>query len=760
MTIQETLKKYFGYDSFRGGQEELIRAILQQEDALGIMPTGAGKSICFQLPGIMMQGVTLVVSPLISLMQDQVRALIQSGIPAAYINSSLSYKQVQTALYNAQNGQYKLIYVAPERLMTADFLEFAQHTSISMLTVDEAHCISQWGQDFRPSYAEIPEFIKRLPERPIVSAFTATATKRVKEDIIELLKLKNPRILVTGFNRENLYFEVQEPADKRTALLSFLQENQHKNGIVYCSTRKNVEEVCEMLTRHGYSALRYHAGLSDRERKQNQEEFLYDKAQIMVATNAFGMGIDKSNVNFVVHYNMPKDIESYYQEAGRAGRDGSSAVCLMLYSGQDVMMNRWMIENARDTDFLDEEIAKHLKEQEYKRLRDITFYARTTDCLRGYILRYFGESPSSFCGNCSNCGSHFETIEVTEEAQKILSCIVRMDERFGAGMVIDVLRGSENKRIKEWGFDRLSTYNISRKRADELKNIIDFLVQNGYLKTEGEPYSVLRLTPKAKEVLQGKIQLKMKLPKEKEQKVKKLSSAEGLPLGREDLFAKLKALRQQIASVLGVPAFVVFTDKTLIEICVKLPLDNAQFLSISGVGEEKLKRYGERFLNLIIDYCEEQNTLTLEEKKADKVDKKKRRPLQELILPTDEVIKKISIFEEPSQVSLLVKEINRVLEENNCTRITSVKVCDWLVSKGYLRVSEEEGKRAKVPTEKGFTAGITQERRESQRGVYQVNLYSPSLQQWICNSIAEIQKFSKKAIEQEISVQEDHGENE
>ncbi len=609
MMIQEELKKHFGYDSFRNGQEELILDILARRDVLGIMPTGAGKSVCFQLPAVIQEGLTLVISPLISLMKDQVGALTQSGIPAAYINSTLTSQQIEIILQNAKHGKYKLIYVAPERLMAPDFLAFAQNTRIAMLTVDEAHCISQWGHDFRPSYGQIPQFIGRLKTRPIVSAFTATATQQVKEDIITLLSLKNPRVLVTGFDRQNLYFEVQSPKNKIQTLLEFLKTHKNRSGIIYCSTRKTVEEVCEALSRLGFPATRYHAGLSDEERRRNQDDFLFDKMPLMVATNAFGMGIDKSNVAFVIHYNMPKDMESYYQEAGRAGRDGSQAACLLLYSGQDVRTNQWLIENARDTAYPDEDMELLLKERDYRRLREITFYATTNDCLRAYILRYFGENPASYCGYCGNCDTKFETIDITEDAQKIMSCVLRMRARFGATLVIDVLRGSKNKRIYELGLDRLSTYGISQKSVHTLRAIIDFLVQQGYLDKSDE-YSILRLTPKAREVLSGNTILQMKLAKEKTPSISEASAAPGrgknaVPRGREELFNRLKALRLEIAASQGLPAFVVFTDSTLVHMCMRLPRTPAEFLTVSGVGETKLKRYGDRFLQEIAAFCRE-----------------------------------------------------------------------------------------------------------------------------------------------------------
>ena len=404
MDKYSVLKQVFGYDSFRPGQEELVDSLLSGRDAMGVMPTGAGKSICFQVPGILLPGITLVVSPLISLMRDQVNALVQAGVRGAFLNSSLTPGQYRKALYNARQGIYKIIYVAPERLLTRDFLDFTQSVTISMVCVDEAHCVSQWGQDFRPGYLKISQFLESLPKRPVVGAFTATATRQVREDILQLVGLQNPKIVITGFNRKNLYFGVRKPRDKFRELLQILREEGDKSGIVYCSTRKLVEEVCEKLRDAGYPAARYHAGLSDEERGQSQEDFLYDRKTVMVATNAFGMGIDKSNVSYVIHYNMPKDLESYYQEAGRAGRDGSPARCILLYSGADVRLNRFMIEKEKDNEELDEETAKQVREKELERLKLMTFYATSRRCLRQYQLRYFGEtSVPGYCGNCSVC---------------------------------------------------------------------------------------------------------------------------------------------------------------------------------------------------------------------------------------------------------------------------------------------------------------------------------------------------------------------
>lgn len=742
MTTQEVLKKHFGYDSFRGGQQELISAILDGRDTLGIMPTGAGKSICFQLPALMFGGITLVVSPLISLMKDQVGALTQSGIPAAYINSSLTSRQMEMALYNAKNGKYKLIYVAPERLLSPDFLTFAQGVEISMLTVDEAHCISQWGQDFRPSYVQIPRFIGELAKRPIVSAFTATATLRVREDIVDLLSLQTPAVLVTGFDRPNLYFAVQAPKNKMQALVDFLRSRGDKSGIVYCATRKTVEEVCGELNRQGFSATRYHAGLTDGERRGNQDDFLFDRARIMVATNAFGMGIDKSNVAFVVHYNMPKDIESYYQEAGRAGRDGSEADCLLLYSGQDVRLSLWMIENSKDASYPDDETEQLLKERDRKRLREMTFYATTNDCLRAFILRYFGETAPGYCGHCGNCDTKFEMADITEETQKILSCVARMKERFGTALVVDVLRGGKSERIRELGLDTLSTYGISDKSAHTLHAIIDFLLQNRYLEKSDGKYPVLRLGPKAKDALTAAAPVRMKLAKERSPLERAGAKANGsVPPEREALYTRLRELRQEIAQAQGVPAFVVFTDSSLADMCTRLPKTPSQFLEVSGVGEAKLQRYGERFLQEITEFCGKNADLEAAE---DSGKSKKKRDRSELILPDDSVLEGMQISQQPVPISILTRVMNEVLKEEGYSALTAVRASDWLVSQGYLRVVERDDSRTKVPTTKGTAFGITQEERTSPRGKYVVNLYSPAAQQLIVQHVRDALCFDKR----------------
>lgn len=596
------LKQYFGYSAFRKGQEQLINSLLSGRDVVGVMPTGAGKSICYQVPALMMNGITLVISPLISLMKDQVNTLTQAGVSAAFINSSLTPGQSREAMTRARNGQYKIIYIAPERLLTDEFLDFSMNAVISLVAVDEAHCISQWGQDFRPSYLKICKFIEALPQRPILGAFTATATDEVRRDIIEILRLNNPMAATTGYDRENLYFEVQHPGDKSAALLYILNKNEGKSGIVYCSTRKAVEEVCNNLNVAGYAATRYHAGLSDSERRTNQEDFLFDRSRIMVATNAFGMGIDKSNVTFVVHYNMPKNMESYYQEAGRAGRDGEPAQCILLYSGRDVAINQFLIENSSGNEEMDERTINLIKEKDRERLRQMTFYCHTNDCLRDYILRYFGENPPNFCGNCSNCNRHFEEIDITVDAQKILSCVKRAGERYGVKMIVDILRGSKNERILQAGLNHLPTYGIMAETNEKrLRDILNFLVLKKYISITDDEYPVLHLTSHSRTVLVDRMPLHMKATKEK-LKQETVSSKPDYTKENAELFDILKKVRTELASKQSVPAFVIFSDAALHDMCRKMPKTEDEFLEVSGVGKAKLAKYGSSFLPVIRKY--------------------------------------------------------------------------------------------------------------------------------------------------------------
>ena len=609
-TAQEILKQYFGYDSFRPGQDELVQAILSGRDTLGIMPTGAGKSICYQVPALALPGLTLVVSPLISLMKDQVGALNEAGVPAACINSAMSFEEMRDALYFAGRGEYKLLYVAPERLTAPFFLDFARRVPISMVTVDEAHCISQWGQDFRPSYLKILDFLAALPQRPLVSAFTATATAEVRDDIIRALGLEEPFVITTGFDRPNLYFAVEKPSSKPSALLAHLMQRRDKSGIVYCSTRKTVEEVCDMLLSRGLPATRYHAGLDPEERLANQDDFLYDRKTVMVATNAFGMGIDKSNVSFVIHYNMPKNMESYYQEAGRAGRDGEAADCILLYNGQDVRTAEFLIEHSHENEdeSMDEKTRRQLIERDMERLKQMTFYATTTDCLRRYILNYFGEKAPLCCGHCGNCDTNFEEVDATMDARKILSCVYRLDERrlhFGKTVVAAVLTGSKSEQINRFHLDTLSTYNIMHEQtAVRVRQLIDVLLERGLLTADPERYNALFLTQTGNALMRGRGELRIKLPREKKPETAARRTEELAADVDEKLFEKLRTLRTKVAQRAGVPPYVVFSNATLADMAARQPKSEYELLGVRGVGEAKARRYGAEFVDCIRAYLE------------------------------------------------------------------------------------------------------------------------------------------------------------
>ena len=609
------LKQYFGHTAFRPGQEELIDALMESRDALGVMPTGAGKSVCYQIPALLLPGVTLVVSPLISLMKDQVAALTQAGIPAAYINSSLSAAQYRKVFRQAENEMYKIIYIAPERLGTADFLSFSECVHISLIAVDEAHCVSQWGQDFRPSYLKISDFIEQLSYRPAVGAFTATATAAVKDDIVRLLRLRGPLLVTTGFDRPNLYFEVAAPKSKPAYLYDFLARHQGQCGIIYCATRKTVESVCEELNRRGVSATCYHAGLEDGERRQNQEDFVYDRRRVMVATNAFGMGIDKSNVGFVVHYNMPKNLESYYQEAGRAGRDGESADCVLLFSGGDVQTAKFLIRNSNENEDLSETERGQVLRRDLERLDRMVGYCKTTGCLRSYILEYFGEKNIGACGNCGNCRSKFIRRNITTEAQKILSAVARAERKysygFGITLIVRMLHGSREQRIRELGLDKLTTFGIMHDiDRRKIREYIDLLLSEGYLELTQDEYPVLHLTDRSDDVLFRGVQVTLRekavSQPERRDSAGKQKALPPLQPTENGLFEALRALRTELAQKESVPSYIIFTNAALLDMAVKRPRCMADFLEVSGVGEVKAKRYGKQFLNAIQDWESEE----------------------------------------------------------------------------------------------------------------------------------------------------------
>lgn len=604
----EALKQYFGHSEFRFGQENLIDALLAGRDVLGVMPTGAGKSICYQLPALLLPGVTIVISPLISLMKDQVASLTQSGIPAAYLNSTLSQEQHREVFRRARRGAYKLIYVAPERLTVPDFLRFAQETEVSLLAVDEAHCVSQWGQDFRPSYLKIAEFLQSLRCRPPVGAFTATATEQVKEDIQQLLLLQDPLCLTTGFDRPNLFFEVVRTKEKEGWLEHFIDSRPGQCGIVYCATRKTVESVCAALIGHGISAARYHAGLSDEERRWSQEDFEFDRVRVIVATNAFGMGIDKSNVSFVVHYNMPKNLESYYQEAGRAGRDGSPARCVLLFSAQDVRTARFLIDHTSDAEDVPEAEREQLRLRDLRRLEQMTAYCKTTVCLRAFLLHYFGQEAPDSCGNCGNCTGVLEERDITVDAQKILSAVTRVERQYRSGLgvaiIIRLLRGSKDQRVLQLGLDKLKTYGVmSGVDRMQIRAYIDYLIEQGYLYLDGAEYPVLRTTDLAKRVLfhGERVHYTFRRP-DQQVTVAKRKDAASVPPEDQGLFDALRKLRAKLAQEQEVPAYIVFSNAVLMNMAARQPRTMEELMEIPGIGAVKAQRYGKEFLAAIEDW--------------------------------------------------------------------------------------------------------------------------------------------------------------
>lgn len=609
MDKYQILKKRFGYESFREGQEEIIDALLEGRDVFGIMPTGAGKSLCYQTPALLMEGITIVVSPLISLMKDQVETLNQAGVHAAFLNSSLSAGQYKKALELAKKGTYKIIYVAPERLLLKEFLEFIRQVDVSMVIVDEAHCVSQWGQDFRPGYLKIAEFVRLLSKRPVVGAFTATATREVREDVLAALELQEPNVVTTGFDRKNLFYQVSSKPDKFAEVMHYLTEHPTESGIIYCLTRKIVEEVCAKLLQNGVPATRYHAGLSDYERRKNQDDFLYDAVPVMVATNAFGMGIDKSNVRFVIHYNMPKNIESYYQEAGRAGRDGEEASCILLYAPKDVVLNQFLIDQDTENEMLTEEEMEAVKERDRERLKQMTFYCTTNGCLREFILRYFGEYAANYCKKCSNCLTEFEEIDITQIAQAIAECVKSSRQRFGMTVITDTLHGSSSSKLKQNGMTENKYFgSLANVPVYRIRQVMQFLNCQGYIFVTKDQYPIVKLTEKSKELFDG-VPVRMKAAKETERQTQAKKAERGrnqkksVPAGTDyALFEELRKLRMEIAKAERVPPYIVFSDKSLRDMSVRKPKTKSAFMAVNGVGEHKCQKYGARFLEAIISW--------------------------------------------------------------------------------------------------------------------------------------------------------------
>ena len=594
LTKYEVLKKYFGYDSFRDGQDEVIDNIVSGRDVLCVMPTGAGKSLCYQIPAIMLSGVTIVVSPLISLMKDQVQSLSNIGVKAAYVNSSLSENVIEKVYARIKGNLYKIIYVAPERLFSNAFINTIREIDISLVVVDEAHCISKWGHDFRPNYLNIAEFVSKLKSRPVVSAFTATATRQVRQDIVTLLQLNDPYVCISSFDRKNLFLDVRHPDNKNDELLEVLKNHTNESGIIYCITRKTVDTVCDLLNKRGYSATKYHAGLDDEERTKNQEDFIYDKKLIIVATNAFGMGINKSNVSFVIHYNMPKDIESYYQEAGRAGRDGNRAECILLYGEEDIFTNKYMIEHSVDD--------KDNKAIEYKLLEKMIGYCITEKCLRAYILNYFDEEAKEKCGNCSNClQTNYEICDMTEQAGIIVDCLKGMSKKYGKTMLVNILKGSKDKRILSEHLYELHDYGkLHSLNRNEIERLIDKLIVLGIIVKRGVEYPVLVIG----RGLEDDERIEIRVPKRSVGSIRKKDSLKPV---ESELFSVLKKLRYDLSVQEGIPANLIFSNATLKDMCLKMPTTKEEFMVVDGVGEYKSAKYADRFISEIKKYIDGSN---------------------------------------------------------------------------------------------------------------------------------------------------------
>ena len=741
MDKQSILQERFGFPTFRDGQEALIDAILAGRDAFGVMPTGGGKSLCYQIPALLLEGLTLVVSPLISLMKDQVAGLKEAGIPAAYLNSSLTAAQQQEVLRRAELGTYRLIYVAPERLLTDSFLAFATGQRIALLAVDEAHCVSQWGQDFRPNYLDIPAFVRRLPRRPVLAAFTATATAEVGDDIVRLLELRESLRIVTGFDRPNLFFDVRRERNKLIWLKGYLKARRDRSGIVYCSTRKTVERVCEELQSAGFAATRYHAGLDDAERRKNQDDFSYDRATVMVSTNAFGMGIDKSNVSFVIHYNMPKNIESYYQEAGRAGRDNAPADCILLYSVGDVMTAKFLIENGSDRETLSEELRAELLIRDMTRLRQMEDYCKTNRCYRAALLDYFGEPHAPSCTNCGNCRQTEEALDgetveedVTLAAQKILSCVRRVEQRnrvgLGETMIVRILTGSREKTLLAREYDLLPTYSIMKgTKRDRLREYIQVLVKQGYLLRPPGDYDVLQTTERANGVLFHSEKVLWRHEAAEAEKQPVTASVEKANAS-QSLFDRLRAMRAELARQAGVPAYVIFHDATLLSIAAEKPTAEAGLLAVPGIGAQKAAKYGKAVLDVIAAYDAARAQL--------RRSSLKKEPQPPLRLRPEQLARYVC---DPAGISITVfsRRLTELKDEGQPGELTGRQLSDLLLGEGLLTEERAEtGRLRRRPTPAGEAVGIilTERTKESGESYIMVTL-TDQAQHWLIHWLSE-----------------------
>lgn len=745
MTPLETLKRYFGYDSFRPGQEEIVSALLAGRDALAIMPTGAGKSLCYQVPALLLPGLTLVISPLISLMQDQVKGLNAAGIHAAFINSSLTETQIARALDLAAEGSYKLVYVAPERLESPVFRSFSAGADISMVTVDEAHCISQWGQDFRPSYLKILDFIDSLPRRPIVSAFTATATREVKDDIVCTLRLHDPKVLVTGFDRPNLYFQVERTRRKDDFVIQYLRDHPGESGIIYCATRKNVDKLQELLTEYGFAATKYHAGLSAEARRKNQNDFIYDTAPVIVATNAFGMGIDKSNVRFVLHYNMPQSMENYYQEAGRAGRDGLPSQCVLLFSAQDVIINKFLLDK-KDFAEMDDEEADLLRQRDLQRLQTMERYCQTTECLRNYILAYFGEHPTAPCGNCGSCNNDFDEVDMTDAAKWMINCVAELRGRYGKAILFGTLQGANRARLRELGAERFKSYGRMKDTPREtLERLLAQLLEDGYLVQSDDQYAVLHIGDIAPLKAGGQVLVKLPPQREPEKarapKPKRRSPMDALTSAGLELFNQLRQLRFDTAQREGLPPYVVFGDKSLVDMCLRAPRRAEDMLGIYGMGERKYEKYGAAFFAVIDAYRADHPDAVLsldppapEPEKPLPSEKKKKPPKAErpAFYLTAEDARSFN-YQDSYTGAELKAALIEAAGDPDVKAPTIKEIDEWLLAQRLIGMERLPTKGFYyMPTPAGVDAGLRSEDKVSARGTpYSVLLFTPEAQRMV-----------------------------
>lgn len=745
MDAKEALKVYFGYDSYKPGQEEIIDAALAGKDVLAIMPTGAGKSVCYQIPALLLPGITIVISPLISLMQDQVKALNEAGIHAGYINSSLTDGQIAKVYAKALEGAYKLLYVAPERLESWDFTDFARKTEISMVTVDEAHCISQWGQDFRPGYLKIVDFINALPQRPIVSAFTATATEEVKTDISCVLKLQNPKIVVTGFDRENLYFDVETIKKKDDYVLDYIKKHSDDSGIIYCATRKNVNTLYELLSGEGIPVTRYHAGMNNEDRKESQDRFIYDRSPVIVATNAFGMGIDKSNVRFVIHYNMPQSMENYYQEAGRAGRDGEPSRCILLFSVQDIMINKFLLDHKDFTDIPYEDVDL-IRQRDARRLQVMEGYCRTSGCLRNYILEYFGEKRGEPCDSCGNCHREFTEVDMTEDAKQVINCVYETKGRYGLNIILGTLLGANRARLRELGATGYKTYGVLQNHSEsELRLLISQLIMDGYLCQTADKYSVIRLG-NIEPLKDSNTHVLIRTYKDREperQTAKRIKSTDALTKAGYELFDVLRKLRLTIAREAGMPPYIIFSDKTLIDMSVKAPRNRSAMLSVSGVGEAKYDKYGERFMEAIALFLDENpdsvtstGYVNVPEEKTGEGKKRKNYKGPFYLNPQDKDQFKYNNFYLLSEIK---DELNRITTADNVKHIFGTDIFKLLTQMGYVEERQVDGRIVQIQTELGISKGIVIGEKISKTGnTYTVLMYPSAVQQEIVEHYIEV----------------------